>query len=143
TTLRGYANDFLNSAQCEAGARSEIARGAGVLLNVAGACGLGTLRAAKERHVWGVGVDVDQSFLGPQILTSVLKGARGQDIYLTIGAFAHGNLRTGGNTTWDLANGAVGLGKISPKVPRSFVRRLDTLRAESVAGKIRVPSMIR
>src|SRR5262249_713476 len=68
TTLRGYANDFLNPAKCKAVARNQIAKGAGVLLDVAGACGLGTLQAAGEQHVWGIGVDVDQSFLGPQIL---------------------------------------------------------------------------
>src|SRR5262249_23040962 len=142
TTLRGYANDFLNSAQCEAGARSEIARGAGVLLNVAGACGLGTLRAAKEQHVWGIGVDVDQSFLGPQILTSVLKGAKGQDIYLTIKALTQGKLRAGGNSVWDLANGAVGLGRISASGARPVIRRVDRDRAAILTGPIKVPAPI-
>ena len=142
TTLRGYALDFLNAAKCKAVARSQIARGAGVVFNVAGLCGLGTLQAAKEQHVWAIGVDVDQSFLGPQILTSVLKGAQGQDIYLTIKALTQGRLRTGGNSVWDLANGAVGLGKISPKVPHSFIRLLNKVRAEIVAGKIKVPSKI-
>src|SRR3989440_11915703 len=33
-------------------------------------CGLGTLDAAKEKRVWGIGVDADQSFLGPHVLTS-------------------------------------------------------------------------
>ena len=33
----------------------------------------GALQAAKERGVWGIGVDNDQSFLGPHILTSATK----------------------------------------------------------------------
>ena len=44
-----------------------------MVFNVAGICGLGTLRAAKRAGVWGVGVDTDQSGLGPHILTSVVK----------------------------------------------------------------------
>ena len=40
---------------------------------VAGGCGLGALDAARERKVWGIGVDADQSFLGPHILTSATK----------------------------------------------------------------------
>jgi basic membrane protein A len=40
---------------------------------VAGQCGLGALDAAKEKKVQGIGVDADQSYLGPHILTSALK----------------------------------------------------------------------
>jgi basic membrane protein A len=40
---------------------------------VAGPCGLGALDAAKGRGKWGVGVDVDQSYLGNFILTSAVK----------------------------------------------------------------------
>jgi basic membrane protein A len=142
TTLRGYANDFVNPAKCKAVARSQIAEGAGVVFPVAGLCGLGALQAAKAEHVWGIGVDVDESFLGPHILTSVLKGAKGQDVFLTIKALVQGKLRTGGNLQWNLANGGVGLGTISPKVPRAFVQRLDAIRRQIAAGKIRVPSTL-
>ena len=43
------------------------------MFQVAGGCGLGALSAAKQRKVWGIGVDADQSFLGPFVLTSALK----------------------------------------------------------------------
>jgi basic membrane protein A len=74
TVLAGYSQDFADPTKCEAIARRQIARGVGVVFNVAGGCGLGTLRAAKRAGVWGIGVDTDQSFLGPHILTSVVKG---------------------------------------------------------------------
>ena len=64
SVLTGYSDDFLDANKCEAIARSQIARGAGTVFNVAGLCGLGTLRAAKDAGVWGIGVDTDQSFLG-------------------------------------------------------------------------------
>ena len=113
------------------------------MFDVAGLCGLGVLQAAKERHAWGIGVDVDQSFLGPQVLTSVLKGAHGQDVFLTIEAFVEGKLKTGGDLQWNLDNGAVGLGAISAKVPRAFVRQLERIRGQIAAGKIKVPATLR
>jgi len=140
-TLRAYAQDFLNADKCKSVALNEIARGAGALLNVAGLCGLGTLAAAKTKGVWGIGVDVDQSFLGPYVLTSVLKRFDVQ-VYDTVQALVQGRLRTGGNAVWDLRNGAVGLGKVSPEVPKSVVRRIDLVRARIAAGTIQVPSRL-
>ncbi len=140
--LRSYAYDFLDPAKCKAVAKAAIARGAGTVLNVAGACGLGTLEAAKEARVWAIGVDVDQSFLGAQVLTSVLK-RWDVEVYETVKALVDGKLRTGGDTVWHLRSGAVGLGRISPKVPHSLIAEMEHVRAKIVAGKIRVPSTIR
>src|SRR5262245_31787865 len=71
--LNAYANDFYVAAKCKAVALREIAQGAGAILQVADSCGLGALEAAKEKGVWGIGVDADQSYLGPFVLTSVVK----------------------------------------------------------------------
>ena len=142
TTLNAYAQNFLDPAKCKAVALQQIAAGSGVVFNVAGACGLGALEAAKERGVWGVGVDVDQSFLGPHILTSEVLQLD-VAVYSAIGALARGALKTGGNTVWNLRNGGVGLGKISPKVPRSFVARVERIKAQIVEGTIRVPTRLK
>ena len=139
--LRGYAGSFFDDAKCEAVARRQIGEGAGAVFNVGGICGLGTIRAAKAEGVWAIGVDVDQAYLGRHVLTSVLKH---WDVlaYATIEAFVRGKLRTGRNQVWSVRNGAVGLGKISPKVPRSFVRKVDRIRAQIIAGKIVVPARL-
>src|SRR5439155_962359 len=71
--VNGYSQDFTDQAKCKQIALNQIEQGAGVVFQVAGACGLGALDAAKEKHVWGIGVDADQSFLGPHILTSAVK----------------------------------------------------------------------
>ncbi len=73
TLLNGYSQDFSDLAKCKQIALNQIEQGAGVVFQVAGGCGLGALDAAKEKHVWGIGVDADQSFLGPHILTSAVK----------------------------------------------------------------------
>jgi basic membrane protein A len=141
-TLRGYAQSFFDTARCKSVALSQIAGGAGVVFDVAGLCGLGVLQAAKERGVWGIGVDVDQSYLGPQILTSVVK-RYDVEVYATVEALVQGRLRTGGNSVWSLRNGGVGLGKISPKVPRALVAQVAKIRAEILAGTIKVPTRLR
>ena len=124
-------------------ALAQIARGSGAVFQVAGGCGLGALDAAKEKHVWGIGVDYDQSALGPHMLTSVLKR---MDIaaYEAIRTLVDGTFRAGGTTVYDLANGGVGLGKISARVPPSFLGRVERIRRAIIAGKIGpIPTKVR
>ena len=73
-TLLDYSQDWDDRAKCKELALNQIARGSNVIFQVAGGCGLGALNAAGERERWGIGVDADQSFLGPHILTSAQKG---------------------------------------------------------------------
>jgi basic membrane protein A len=141
TTLRTYAG-FIDPAKCKVVARGQIAKGAGALFDVAGLCGSGTLQAAKERDVWGIGVDVDRAYLGPHILTSAVKHPD-VGIYSTIETFLQGKLKTPGNHVGNLRNGGVGLGRISPKVPRAFVLQVERIRKQIIAGKIKVPSTLR
>lgn len=138
TVLTKYSNDFADPNKCEAIARSQIARGAGTVFNVAGACGLGTLRAAKAAGVWGIGVDTDQSFLGPHILTSVLKGYEAGFLEL-LRQVRNGKLRDGRTTVLTLRNGGAKLGRISPKVPLSLRAELEQVRHRIVKGEIHVP----
>ena len=50
-----------------------------------------------------------------------------------------GTFTTGGDTVFNLRNGGVGLGKVSPEVPRSALRQLDRVRRQIIAGRIKVP----
>jgi basic membrane protein A and related proteins len=138
TVQTGYSRDFANPAKCRRVALRQIAQGSGVVFNVAGACGLGALGAAKDEGVWGVGVDVDQAYLGPHMLTSaVLKLDTG--VFATVQRFVRGRLPRGQDPVFDLHNGGVGLGRISPKVAPSLLRRLEAVRRGIVAGRIQVP----
>lgn len=138
TVLTGYSNDFADPNKCEAIARSQIARGAGTVFNVAGLCGLGALRAAKRAGVWGIGVDTDQSALGPHILTSVVKR---YDVLMLalVKQVRDGRIRNRVTTALTLRQGGAGLGRISPKVPPSLRADLNRLRRRILAGEIRVP----
>jgi basic membrane protein A len=142
TILNGYARSFNDPAKCRATALRQIAKGSGVVFNVAGLCGPGTLQAAKEKGVWAIGVDVDESFRGPHVLTSAIR--RGDVwIYKTVESLVDGKLKAGGTVFWDLENDGVDLGKISPKVPRAFIRQVERIRARIEAGKIKVPDRLK
>jgi basic membrane protein A len=108
---------------------------------VAGGCGLGALDAAREQKAWGIGVDSDQSFLGAHILTSATKKVD-RAVFLAIRSVADGRFH-GGNAVYGLEDGGVGLGTISPRVPRAEVAALNRIQAQIVAGKIVPPKIIR
>jgi basic membrane protein A and related proteins len=133
-----YSQNFSNPAKCKRVARNQIAAGSGSIFNVAGVCGLGALSAARAEGVWGVGVDVDQSFLGSHILTSaIMRTDKG--IFEMLRRLVRGTFKTGGDSVFDLRGGYVGLGRINKSVPRAFLRRLDRIHDQIVAGKIKVP----
>jgi basic membrane protein A len=143
TTLNAYANDWLDQEKCRRIALDQIARGSGVVFQVAGGCGLGALAAARQHRVFGIGVDYDQSSLGPFILTSVLK-RMDVAVYDAVRALKRGTFRPGRSAVFDLRNGGVGLGRISPRVPRSLRARVERVREQIVAGRIHgIPTTVR
>ncbi len=140
-TLFGYSQTFTEQDKCKAIALNQINAGSHVVFNVAGPCGLGALQAAKEQHVWGIGVDVDQSYLGPFILTSVVKRVD-QGVYLAAKAAKAGTLKGDTDVVYTMKNGGVALGKISPKVPKAYIAKINALKAQIIAGKIKPPASL-
>ncbi|MFL5917320.1 MAG: BMP family protein [Gaiellaceae bacterium] len=135
TLLNGYSEDFADQAKCKQVALNQIEQGAGVIFQVAGGCGLGALDAAKEKGLWGIGVDADQAFLGPHILTSAIKRVD-TAVYLAIKSVVDGNFK-GGNMVFGLKENGVGIGKISPKVPNDEIAKVNQVRADIISGKIK------
>jgi len=135
TLLNGYSEDFNDQAKCKQVALNQIEQGAGAIFQVAGGCGLGALDAAKEKGVWGIGVDADQSFLGPHILTSAVKRVD-TAVFLAIKSVIDGTFKSG-NMVFGLKQNGVAIGKISPKVPQSDIAAVNKVRAEIISGKIR------
>jgi basic membrane protein A len=142
TTLNSYSQDFVDQAKCKEAALDEIARGAHVIFQVAGQCGLGALSAAKEKNAGGIGVDADQSYLGDYILTSALKKVD-VAVFQTVQAVQDGTFSGGKNSVFDVASGGVGLGKIASDVPADLVAEVNRVQAEIAAGKIKnIPEMV-
>jgi basic membrane protein A len=133
-TLNAYSQNWVDQAKCKELALNQIAAGSQVVFAVAGGCGLGALDAAKERGVWGVGVDADQSYLGPEVLTSATKGVD-EAVFQTIKDVVDGNF-TGGNKDYGLDQRGVGLGKISKQVPKALIAKVDAIKQQIASGKI-------
>jgi basic membrane protein A and related proteins len=142
TVLNNYSEDFSDQAKCKQIALNQIEQGAGAIFQVAGGCGLGALDAAKEKGVWGIGVDADQSFLGPHILTSAVKRVD-TAVFDAIKLVVESKFK-GGNITFGLKDNGVGIGKISAKVPKSEVAKVMQVRADIIAGKIKnIPTEVK
>src|SRR4051794_37350631 len=136
--LVDYSQDFVAQDKCKELALNQIAAGSQVVFNVAGLCGLGALNAAKEKKVWGIGVDRDQSYLGPYILTSGVKRVD-VGVYDAVRDVGTGKFAGGRDVLFNLKNDGVGVGKISPKVPKALIARVNAVRKQIVAGTLKVP----
>ncbi|HEX7254556.1 MAG TPA: BMP family ABC transporter substrate-binding protein [Gaiellaceae bacterium] len=140
-TLNGYSSDWDDQAKCKELALAQIQRGATVVFQVAGGCGLGALDAAREKRVWGIGVDADQSFLGPHMLTSSMKRVD-EAVFRIISSVTDGTWKGGLNVTFGLAEHGVGLGKISSEVPEEHRRMLEDVQRDILAGEIQIPQSL-
>ncbi len=139
----GYSQDWDNQAKCKELALSQIAHGSGVVFQVAGGCGLGALDAAREKSVWGIGVDADQSFLGPYVLTSAKKGVDSA-VFLTIKSLTKGTFRGGSNSVFGLDQDGVGLGTVSPRAAKADVRATLEIERQIISGKIKnIPTTLK
>jgi len=134
-TLNAYSQDFVDQAKCKELALDQIGRGAIVIFQVAGQCGLGALSAAEEKNVRGIGVDADQAYLGEHVLTSALKKVD-IAVFQTIQAVQDGTFQGGENTVFDVASGGVGLGEVASDVPAELVSQLNEIQDEIAAGTV-------
>ena len=139
--LNAYSSDWDDQAKCKEIALNQIGRGSSVVFQVAGGCGLGALDAAGERNVWGIGVDADQSFIGPFVLTSAMKRVD-EAVFRIIRSVTDDTWKGGLNVTFGLAENGVGLGKISAQVPDDQRRQLEDVQRKIIAGEIDIPKTL-
>src|SRR5918911_2124920 len=139
--LIGYSQDFVKSDLCKTVADNQISQGAQVLFQVAGGCGLGTLKAADAAGIWGIGVDKDQYNDAKRVLTSGVKRVD-NGVFQAAKQVAQGHFSGGQDLLFDLKNGGMAVGKINPAVPKSFVDKMNQLKQKIIAGKVKVPATL-
>jgi basic membrane protein A len=133
-TLNGYSQDFVAQDKCKELALNQIAEGAQVVFQVAGQCGLGVLDAAKEKSVQGIGVDADQSYIGPQVLTSAIKKVD-VAVFDTVKNVQGDKFAGGTNTTFEVKNDGAGIGKIS-SAGTKFQDKVDGVKDKIASGEL-------
>jgi basic membrane protein A and related proteins len=143
STYAGSTPDaFKDPAKGKALGITEIAQGADILFHASGATGHGVFEAAKDAHVFAIGVDADQHDEMPgTVLTSMVKRAD-VAVFEAIRAVVLGQFE-GGMRVFGLREGGVDYvheGAHGALVPSDVQADVAKLRDEVVAGRIVVPS---
>ncbi len=140
--LYGYSQSFTDQSKCKEISLNHIAQGSRVEFGVAGSCGLGSLSAAKDKGLWGIGVDADQGYLGGHMLTSAVKRVDA-GVFRTVKQAKDGTFKGYGDSTFSVRAGGVGLGKISLKVPAAIVAQEKVLEKKIATGKVKgIPTTV-
>src|SRR5215475_991153 len=139
--LVGYSQDFVASDKCKTVAENQISQGAQVLFQVAGGCGLGTLKAADAAGIWGIGVDVDQYKDAKRVLTSGVKRVD-NGVYQAIQQVKQGKFDGGGDLVFNLKNKGMDVGKINPAVPQDLIDKMNELKQKIISGQVKVPASL-
>jgi basic membrane protein A and related proteins len=140
TTLNGYSQSFTDQAKCKEIALDQIAKGAKVVFQVAGSCGLGAVDAAKEKSMQAIGVDADQSYLGQQIITSALKKVD-VAVFNAIKSVQDNSYKGGTDTVNSLENNGVGIGKISA-AGQKYAAQVKDIQKQILDGTITPPDTV-
>ena len=134
-TVLDYSQDWDDQAKCKELALNQIARGSGVVFQVAGGCGLGALNAAGERKRLG-----DRRRRRPVVPRPAHPHEREEGRRL--GRLPDDRVdpgrgwQGGGNATFGLKEEGVGLGKVSPEVPQEDVDAVDEIEQQIADGEI-------
>ena len=139
--LVGYSQDFVASDKCKTVAENQISQGAQVLFQVAGGCGLGTLKAADAASIWGIGVDKDQYNDAQRVLTaassaSTTASSRRPSRSPTASS------RAAPTCSSTSKNGGMDVGKINPAVPKAFIDKMNELKQKIITGQVKVPATL-
>ena len=144
------ALDGTGADACARLAGTAIAEGADVLFPLTLDCSDGALEGAKEHGVWGIGVDVDQSFRGSHVLTSAVKRID-VAVWDTIQAVLNGvvedavgtmspyRLRGGDVVVYGMSYQGVGIGPVSRAVEPTVLGQVDQVAEEIEEGFREIP----
>lgn len=123
-------------------ALSQYQQGVNIIYHASGSTGLGVFEAARTLGKFGIGVDADQYAEAPgRVLTSMVKRVD-ESVFDAIQRVKDGTF-SGGIYQFGLAENGVGYvydDNNRALIPDSVRARVEALRAEIIAGRIRVPS---
>ena len=133
---------FRNPGKGKELALSQYQSGVNVIFHASGSTGLGVFEAARQTHKLAIGVDADQYSEAPgYILSSMVKGvdaavydaiARVRERRFTGGISQFGLAENGVRYVYDERNRSL--------IPDSVHTRLEQIKADIIAGRIKVPS---
>ncbi|MBI3791029.1 MAG: BMP family ABC transporter substrate-binding protein [Gemmatimonadetes bacterium] len=133
---------FRNPSRGKELALSQYQQGVKVIFHASGSTGLGVFEAARSMNALAIGVDADQFREAPgHVLTSMVKGIDAA-VYDAIKRAQNGTF-AGGIIGFGLAENGVGYvydANNKAQIPDAVRAKVEALKAEIIAGKIKVPS---
>ena len=133
---------FANPSKGKELALSQYNSGVEVIFHASGSTGLGVFEAARQTNKLAIGVDADQYAEAPgHILTSMVKGVDAA-VFDVIKLVRDGTFK-GGIYSFGLKEGGVGYvydQNNRALIPDSVHARVEALKQEIIAGRIKVPS---
>ena len=133
---------FRNPGKGKELALSQYQSGVNVIFHASGSTGLGVFEAARQTRKYAIGVDADQYREAPgYIMTSMVKGVDAVT-FDAIRRVREGTFR-GGIYSYGLKEGGVGYiydDNNRNLIPADVIARVEQLKAEIIAGRIKVPS---
>ena len=92
--------------------------------------------------MWGIGVDADQSYLGAHMLTSATKKVDRAVAKVTRLDYVYA-LKGQVDRLYNIKNGGVGIGKVSPKVNPADIAALNAQKKKVATGQIKIKETIK
>ena len=136
--LQYNADSFADTAGGKSAATQMVTNGADVIFHAAGGTGLGVIDGCKEKGIWAIGVDSDQSSLAPDtILTSAMKRVDNAS-FEAAKAVCEGTLQSG-IITYDLAAAGVDIAPTTTNLSDDVIKAVEDVKAKIISGEIVVP----
>ena len=140
TVFVDYSDDFTDPTKCSDKTNSQISRGADVVFQVAGGCGLGVLTTAQDKGIWSIGVDTDQAAISKSVIASAVKRVD-KATYDAIKSVTDKSFKAG-ISTFSLSNDGVGFVKGNIDIPADIQAEIDKVTGEIKAGSVTVPDTV-
>jgi basic membrane protein A len=141
--LNGYSGDFVAQDKCQGLAQQQIAQGSDIVFQVAGQCGLGAINAARDKGLWGIGVDTNQALQvgSKQLLASATKGVD-VSVVDVIGQVVDGKFKGGTDLVLGISEKGAGIQGINSAVPADMKAKIAALIIKMKAGKVKIPTKV-
>lgn len=140
--LKSYTGNWDDVGAAKEAAAAQIQQGADFVIHNADAAGLGVFQAAQARGVYAFGTNKDQNALAPDvILASAVIDIPGA--FLRVARDVKAGSFRAAITRLGIADGVITL-VINPalreRIPPAVMARIESTRADIVAGRLDVPS---
>ena len=132
-----FAGSFVDPDKGHEIALALYEKGDDVVMHAANKTGLGLFTAAKEKNLYAIGVDIDQSSEAPnQVICSALSNP-GLSVYGDIKTSAEGTWQ-GGTSNWGVDDGTPAAA-VTELVPADVKAAADQAQADIASGKVVPP----